>query len=212
MVKLYVEGGGHTNPLRTACRKGFTTFITKAGINRRPKIVACGSRQDAYDSYCTAIAKGEEAVLLVDSEAPIDAEHQSPADRPEEWRPWMHRKLRTGDGWHKPDTANDTDCHLMVLCMESWFLADRETLENFFGKGFRKNQLPPANKPVETITKDQIFDSLAKATKECTPKGQYGKGEHSFHLLERIRPDVVETASPWARRFLEVLKMRMDTT
>ena len=32
MVKLYVEGGGDTAALKTACREGFTTFVTNAGI------------------------------------------------------------------------------------------------------------------------------------------------------------------------------------
>ena len=73
MVKLYVEGGGDTNALRTACREGFTSFITKAGLVKRPRVVACGSRRDAFESFCTAIAVGEEAMLLVDSEAPVPA-------------------------------------------------------------------------------------------------------------------------------------------
>ena len=67
MVELYVEGGGDSAALRTACRQGFTQFITNAGIGQRPRVVACGSRRDAYDSYCTAVANGEDAVLLVDS-------------------------------------------------------------------------------------------------------------------------------------------------
>ncbi len=46
-VKLYVEGGGDTASLKTACREGFTTFITKSGVQNRPRIVACGSRRNA---------------------------------------------------------------------------------------------------------------------------------------------------------------------
>jgi len=57
--------------LRTACREGFTNFITKAGIQRRPRVVACGGRRDAYESFCTAVAQGEAAMLLVDSEAAV---------------------------------------------------------------------------------------------------------------------------------------------
>lgn len=70
-MKLYVEGGGDTAVLRTACREGFTNFITKAGIQRRPRVVACGGRRDAYESFCTAIAQGEAAMLLVDGEAAV---------------------------------------------------------------------------------------------------------------------------------------------
>ena len=70
-VTLYVEGGGDTNALKTACREGFREFITKAGIKGRPRIVACGTRRDAFESFCTAIDQGEAAMLLVDSEAPV---------------------------------------------------------------------------------------------------------------------------------------------
>jgi hypothetical protein len=37
VVKLYVEGGGDSAVLRTACREGFTRFITRAGIAKRPR-------------------------------------------------------------------------------------------------------------------------------------------------------------------------------
>ena len=66
-MKLYVEGGGDAAALKTACREGFAKFLGKAGLaGRMPRIVACGSRADAYDSFCTAIGNGEAAMLLVD--------------------------------------------------------------------------------------------------------------------------------------------------
>lgn len=72
MVKLYVEGGGDAALLRSACREGFAKFSGKAGLaGHMPRVVACGSRADAYDSFCTALRSGEAAMLLVDSEAPI---------------------------------------------------------------------------------------------------------------------------------------------
>lgn len=209
MVKLYVEGGGDTNTLKTACRKGFTAFITNAGVERRPRIVACGSRRDAYESYCTAVANGEDALLLVDSEAAVETAHQSPQDKPEEWQSWTHLKHRDGDSWDKPDGAFDTDCHLMVQCMESWFLADRDTLRAFFGQGFKENRLPAPGNAVETIPKEQVYNSLAAATRGCTTKTQYGKGEHSFQLLEKTVSTRVTAASPWAKRFVEETNKKM---
>ena len=116
MVKLYVEGGGDSAALKAACREGFTTFITKAGIQNRPRVVACGSREDAFDSFCTAIAQGEDAMLLVDSETSVATNHQSGALN--QWRPWDHLFQR--DRWSKPEPSRDTDCHLMVQVMESW--------------------------------------------------------------------------------------------
>lgn len=208
MVKLYVEGGGDTAALKTACREGFAMFLEKAGLkSHMPRIVACGGRQDAYESYRTAIASGELAFLLVDSEAPIPSKFQQGTSK--EWLPWQHVANRPGDGWIKPAGAEETQCHLMAQCMESWFLADREMLKSFFGQGFRENQLPAAARAIEDIPKQQIYESLANATRACKTKAQYGKGEHSFKMLARIAPSRVEASSPWAKRFVEELKAKL---
>jgi len=211
VVRLYVEGGGDTAALRTACRNGFKDFLKKAGLTgKMPRVVACGSRMDAYKSFCTAVRNGESAMLLVDSEAPVVIGAQpgdvfSQEDR-DQWLPWQHLLQRQGDGWEKPDGSNDLQCHLMVQCMEAWLLADRETLKKFFGQGFKENSLPPTTKALELIGKQQIYDILASATRECKTKGIYGKGEHSFKLLTLVDPDKVVNASPWAKRFVETLR------
>ena len=206
MVKLYVEGGGDTAVLKTACREGFTTFITKAGIQRRPRVVACGGRRDAYESFCTAVAQGEAAMLLVDSEAAVAAQSQSgPADQ---WLPWAHLSER--DDWSKPPGASDRDCHLMVQVMESWCSADRATLQAFFDPGFNAGALPAAGNRLEGVAKVSVYVALQQATRNGKTKAPYGKGEHSFKLLARIDPAAVIAASPWARRFVETLKGKMD--
>ncbi len=210
MVKLYVEGGGESNALRTACREGFTRFITKAGVAKRPRVVACGSRRDAFDSFCTAIANGEEAMLLVDAEAPVAAAAEQPEDEPGEWKPWLHLKSRDGDRWDKPAGSEDFDCHLMVQCMESWFIADRETLKAFFDPGFSANALPAAANEVESVSKPAVYDALERSTRTCRSKGSYGKGQHSFKLLAAIVPAKVTAACPWAKRFIECPKARMQ--
>lgn len=209
MVKLFVEGGGDVASLRSACREGFSSFIEKAGLKgHMPRIVACGGREDAFDSFCTALANGEPAMLLVDSEAPVAAAAQAGEDR-QKWLPWLHLKQRQGDEWEKPVGADDLQCHLMTQCMESWLLADRGVLKTFFGQGFKENQLPAMANPVETIAKTQIYQSLANATHDCKTKAQYGKGEHSFKLLALVDPGKVMDASPWASRFVEAIKARM---
>jgi hypothetical protein len=214
MVKLYVEGGGDAAALRTACREGFSSFLAKAGLKGHlPRIIACGGREDAFDSFCTALKNGEEALLLVDSEAPVSSVSQ-PGDAGEQedrkkWLPWLHLRQRKGDEWKKPEGAEDLQCHLMTQCMESWLLADRDTLKFFFGPGFKENQLPATANPVESVAKEQIYKSLAAATHACKTKAKYGKGEHSFKLLASIDPAKVVDASPWARRFVDVIKAVM---
>lgn len=211
MVKLFVEGGGNTSALKTACRSAFRAFLEKAGLAQAfPRIVACGGRKEAYDSYRTAIANGELALLLIDSEAEVDASHQQ--DSPDKWKPWQHLKLRQGDGWDKPPDAADTDCHLMTQCMESWFLADRKTLADFFGQGFNEKQLPAHGNSLESIPKTQVYKSLENASRDCRTKSQYGKGEHSFKLLSLIDASKVTNASPWAKRFVDELRQKMNST
>lgn len=198
--KLFVEGGGEGGALKTECRKGFRLFLEKAGLRgRMPRIVACGGRQDAYDQFCTANASagnGGTALLLVDSEARV----ATPADSA---KPWEHVKERKGDGWTQPKDATDDDLHFMVECMESWFLADKEALESFFGKEFNRGALP-ANPQVEQVSKGDVLKGLKKASHD-TKQGAYGKGAHSFKILACIDPAKVREVAPYVERFLSHL-------
>jgi hypothetical protein len=208
VVKLYVEGGGSTAALKTECREAFTKFITAAGLSKRPRVVACGSRQDAYNSYCTAVQSGEAAILLVDSEEAVSFENQK--GLPEAWKPWSHLGQRVGDKWEKPANSNETDCHLMTQLMESWFLADSRVLQEFFGQSFKEKKLPAIASGIENISKDAVYSALHEATSDCTKKGKYGKGAHSFKILGILSPEKVVKVSPWAKRFLEELKKKMN--
>lgn len=208
MVKLYVEGGGDSTALKTACREGFSTFLEKAGFKgKMPRIVACGSRRDAYDSFKTSIDRGENAILLVDSETPVKEQYQSGDEN--EWHPWLHLAERNGDKWEKPVNATDEQCHLMVLCMESWFIADKSTLERFFGQGFKESVLPSDGNQIEKINKENLYSVLTEATKHCKTKAKYGKGEHSFKILKEISPEIVKCKCPWANRFISLCKEMM---
>jgi Domain of unknown function (DUF4276) len=169
-VKLFVEGGGDSKALRTECREAFNTWLKSVGLTTVPRIVASGSRNDAFKDFMTAIENDEGAMLLVDSEDAVDAKHQQGA--PENWLPWDHLKAR--DGWDKPAGSADLDCHLMVECMENWFLGDSAKLTSFFGQGFKANKLPAANIPIETVTKTAVMEGLKKASAACKTKSAYG--------------------------------------
>ena len=150
---------------------------------------------------------GETALLLVDSEAPIS--EIGKVLEPNEFRPWIHLANRVGDQWPKPANAEDEHCHLMVECMENWFLADRNTLRAYFGQGFKISALPSQSKPVEAIRKSEVASALEDATAHCETKGRYSKGKHSFDLLGRIDPSLVVVGSPWAKRLIDQLKFQM---
>ena len=89
--------------------------------------------------------------------------------------------------------------------------ACRAGFSNFltFGQGFNTRSLPAAGDQIESVTKEQIYQALSSATRNCKTKAKYGKGEHSFKLLALISPDRVTAASPWARRFIDVTKEKM---
>jgi Domain of unknown function (DUF4276) len=194
-VHLYVEGGGDAKRLRTACRKGFTEFFKKAELaGSLPRIIASGSRRSAYDDFCTALGQTNVcALLLVDSEEAV-------ADSD---GPWEHLKKRPGDQWDRPKGASDGQCHLMVQIMESWFLADKATVADYFGNGFKKKALPNRD-DVEAVPKADVLKSLRDATRR-TAKGGYSKGKHSFEILALIRPNLVRQASHHAHRLLVAL-------
>ncbi len=192
-VRLYVEGGGDSKKLRVHCRRGFRKFVEKAGLKgRMPRIVACGGRQGAYDSFTTALDAGNSTpMLLVDAERPVtDASA------------WEH--LRKRDGWPRPGRAHENQCHLMAQLMESWFLADRRALKTFYGPEFHEKSLP-SDPRVEQVPKADVLDGLARATRK-TSKGPYDKGPTSFDILAEVDPSKVERSARHAKRFLDTLR------
>ena len=196
-IKVYVEGGGDSNQLRRQCRNGFREFFSKAGLEgHMPRVVACGSRQRAYDRFCTAINEAKDdsfIVLLVDSETGVAVGDS----------PWEH--LRKRDNWTQPSAAADDSAQLMVQCMEAWFVADRQSLGAYFGKDFRAAALPKQHN-VEAIAKDDLEPALKQATRSCSKgKGTYRKGRHSFDLLGCLDPSKVMASSCHARRLIDML-------
>ncbi len=201
-IKVFVEGGGNTHSLRSKCRRGFSNFFRRAGLEgRMPSVVASGRRRDAFDDFCAALrspGKYDFIVLLVDSEEPVVAGSG----------PWQHLK-KTRDKWDQPSGATDDQVHLMVQCMEAWFLADKDCLAAYYGNDFNQNALP-AREDIENIAKNDILNGLKNATRSRVPKGEYGKGQHSFDILARIDPDKVIAASPYAKRLVDTLKAKVS--
>lgn len=54
-ARIYLEGGGDSKAGKIACQKGFRNLLEKCGLqDRMPRLVACGSRNSAYDDFRTA--------------------------------------------------------------------------------------------------------------------------------------------------------------
>lgn len=199
-VRIYVEGGGNLRQLKAECRRDFSKFFEKAGLKgRMPRIVACGSRDSAFRKFRTrltvAVTDKDKILLLVDSEESVA--HAT--------KPWSHLEKR--DPWKRPPGAGDDNVHLMVQCMESWFLADKECLAKHFGPEFRKAGLP-ANPKIEDVPKSDVMSGLERATNAC--KSEYSKGRHSFRILAKLDPAKVKAASPYAARLIETVSARSE--
>ncbi len=200
-IRIYIEGGGDHKDTKTLLRKGFGIFLEGVRDKAREqrigwRIVACGSRDRAYDIFLTALRTHPQFfnVLLVDSEGPVT---QSP---------WEH--LRDRDKWADGDRSDD-QCHLMVQMMEAWLIADQGALESFYGEGFNRNPLP--NDPdVEQIDKNRLEKSLKDATKD-TQKGKYDKGDHSPRILEKLSPDIVRQKARHCDRLFNTLLRIIET-
>ena len=141
-IVLYVEGGGDSDSLHVECRRAFSSFLEKVGLaGKMPRIVACGSRDDAYDKFKTACCRSTSGcipLLLVDSEESVSDEYSAGTDC-RKWRPWEHLKAR--DNWDRPENASDEQCNLMVECMENWLIADVESLRKYYGHDFNGNKI-----------------------------------------------------------------------
>ncbi|MES2708769.1 MAG: DUF4276 family protein [Verrucomicrobiota bacterium] len=195
-VKIYIEGGGDSHLQDTQFRAAWAAFFGKAGFaGRMPATFRCGGRNQAFDDFRTAVKnrrRDELPLLLVDSEDLVVAGRS----------PWEHLEVR--DGWIRPPGAGPEDAFLMIACMETWFVADRQALQRFFGGCLRENALPRWPAP-EAVEKRTIFASLDQATAGCGKK-VYDKGKVSFELLNRIDPEVVARHCPGARRLLDRLR------
>lgn len=191
-VRIYVEGGSQGST-KSDCRSAFRLFFGKVIPPKSFRVIASGSRNDAFEDFRDALKRHPDdfIVLLVDSESAVAASA------------WQHLKDRTGDYWIRPTNASEDQAHLMVQVMESWFLADKQVLADYYGQGFLVNSLPGQPK-IELVRKQDVFNGLQNATKK-TQKGEYHKTRHGFDILALIDPSRVRAASNHADHLLEVL-------
>lgn len=196
-AKLYIEGGGTTSALKNRCREGFNKLFKKIGLKNMPRLVACGSRGEAFDKFRHAHeSEGSNTfiALLVDSEEPVkDLE-----------KPWNHLHSQPKDQWDRPERANDDQVLFMTTCMETWIVCDRKALENHFGQHFRGKALP-ALQNLESRSRHEVQGKLADATKPCGKRKQYAIGKRSFEILGKLDPKTLRQHLPSFQRCERIL-------
>lgn len=197
-IKIYIEGGGEGKDLDIRFREAWSKFFTSAGLSgRMPRPVRGKGRRHTYDLFCTAITnqqKGEFPLLLLDSEDPFDATQSR----------WKHLERR--DRMEQPGNATEEHLYLMAQVMETWILADLESINSYFGDLFNKDKIP-AWHDLEAVPKHAIFDALEKATSKCGHR-KYSKGKISFEVFAVLKAHKVAEKCPEAKRLLDFLKNR----
>jgi len=205
-AKIYVEGGGDSKEQQARCREGFRKLIAKAGFvrPRSPAIVACGPRGDTYDRFKIAVSgkDNDYMILLVDSEEPVG----NPSEDTESDAAWKHLKIC--DGWECPAGVANDQAQLMVTCMETWIMADHQTIIDFFGQNLQASALlPPQN--LEARTRHEVQDKLHHATRNCGRDRAYAKGKKSFQILGELNPGTLKNHLPHFRRFIATLDLHL---
>lgn len=180
---IYLEGGASgpkSKELTIRCQQAFHRLLDRMGFTgRKPRLVACGSRGNVYERFCTAHAQaGEQWVAMwIDAEEPMRDVEKS----------WEHLgAVTTVPKWAQPAGARDEQVLLMTTCMESWIVADPESLAVHYGQKFLKNRLPPIG-GLEARSRHEVQDKLAGATEKCP--NAFKKGKRSFEVLEKIDPE-----------------------
>ncbi|MGH9446378.1 MAG: DUF4276 family protein, partial [Terriglobia bacterium] len=196
---VYVEGGGDRKKISDDCRRGFGQLFEKmAPVGQQPKVIACGGRSSAFETFQRDYMAGKEGflILLVDSEGPVGENETA----------WQYLHNRQHDAWQQPDGTVEDQAQLMVQCMESWFLADKEKLKQYYGQRFLPGSLPGQTN-IEEIPKQDVEQALKHASRN-TQKGAYHKTRHGFELLELLDPARLRAASRRARILFEMLETR----
>lgn len=192
-IHVYYEG-------HKLLKEGFSRFfdqLRRRAHDRRCyfRLIPAGSGSAACDRFGVALRANKNIwnILLTDSEGPDTGS--------------LSESLRQEHGW---DKSHQDSIFWMVEMMESWFHADKDKLEEFYGQRFRRNALK-ANPRVEEISKADLENGLKAATKD-TLKGDYfdHKTSHGPKLLSLISPEKVQEAAPNCRRLFTAVLAKLD--
>jgi Domain of unknown function (DUF4276) len=179
---IYLEGGAtgaNSKYLDSLCTRAFHKLLDKMGFTgRKPRLVACGGRNDVFNRFQTSLRNGgyDYIAMWIDSEEPM-------ADRENAWEHLA--TVSTVAQWERPENVVDDQVLFMTTCMETWIVADRAMLRAYYGPKLMEQRLPTLTN-LETKNRHSVQQSLVSATENCA--SPYRKGEHSYLIFEKVRP------------------------
>ncbi len=210
-VHIYIEGGRSKGDIefRAALDSFFGGLkeVVKPGWGL--SIIPCGGRENTYKNFVTAldqVPSADAVVLLVDAE---DLPEGCARDHV------STKKRQTPDNWDM-EGVSEKQVYLMTVVMETWFLADCESIREHMKKkqkAFDADKLEHKGNP-EIVSKQTVYSKLDSAIKNL----KYGsdgyekrKGDLSFEFLGCLNADAVRMrCDSLDRLFVELPKYLND--
>jgi hypothetical protein len=194
-IRIYVEGGGDSRETKAIFRQGYNQFfrqIIEIVRNKRIhwNLIVSGSRENCFDDYKNALHSHPDAfnIMLIDAECEVTTN--------------VMQHLKEQDRWEL--TGTEGHYQLMAQMMEAWLVADKTTLADYYGQGFRANAIPNTY-DVEQIAKATLTFSLENASRN-TQKGGYAKIKHGADLLALVNVQLVRTRAKHCDRLFRLLE------
>lgn len=180
LVYIEGEGGGRTsrkrNYLDGEFRRAWRQFLQPLvdhAKNMSFRCIAGRGGGSTTDRFATPLPdqNGALRILLIDSEGPVkDAS-----------KPWNALQQK------RPTWADDRNCFLMVQCLETWLLADVNSLRTHYNshkKCFQDNQLKKWPN-LEAVARKTLQGALEQATSRCTNPYGHADGNLLIAIVDR---------------------------
>jgi hypothetical protein len=136
--------------------------------------------------------EGALRILVIDSEAPVSDVNQ----------PWSELK-KTPPAW-----ADDKNCYLLVQCLETWLLADVESLKTHYNKRvncFNESKIK-AWPNLEATPKLAVQAALEQATAKCSNPYTHSDGNLLIAVVQRERLKTLPSVARLFQQFEQKIR------